>query len=811
VTTPTSQEFEKLGVFYIGRPYSIKERKAGEGIVLYDSKDLLTHAVCVGMTGSGKTGLCISLIEEAAMDSIPVLAIDPKGDLTNLMLTFPDLNGKDFAPWVDAGEAERKGLSVDQYAQQQAELWKKGLESWGESGERIQRMRQNADFAIYTPGSSAGRRLSILKSFAAPEQSLREDDELFRERIATTVTSVLGLVGIEADPVRSREHILLSSILDQTWRNNKDLDLASLIQQIQKPTFSRVGVMDLDSFFPAKERFELAMSINSLLASPGFADWMEGEPLDIGSLLYTSDARPRVSIISIAHLSDAERMFVVSLVLNQMLGWVRRQSGTASLRALLYIDEIFGYFPPVANPASKQPLLTLLKQARAFGVGVVLATQNPVDLDYKGLSNTGTWFIGRLQTERDKARVIEGLEGASASQGGNFKRQEMEAIMAGLGSRIFLMNNVHNDAPVIFESRWAMSYLRGPLTRDQIKQLAKTSDRTTESKTTTAGSLTETAPSTVSTAADHLKAEAARPVLPPGIDQYFLPIRSLSASGIVYQPMVLGAAEISYDDRKTGITTARTVVLLAPVADGPAGIGWEGATLSEVGLDELESQPEDDAARYELLLPSASDPKKYTVWSKDLVNYLFRSQSLQLMKSSTFNRFSNIDENERDFRIRLQHLVREDRDAALAKLEQKYGPKVNAITERIRKAEQAIGREQSQASDAKMQTILNVGSTLLGAIFGNRALSTTNVGRAASSARSASRAMRESQDVGRAEETLEALQSQLNQLQDTFKEESEELKARTDPATEALETIEIKPKKKDIVVKLVALVWVPKS
>lgn len=811
MTTPTSQEFEKLGVFYIGRPYSIKERKAGEGIVLYDSKDLLTHAVCVGMTGSGKTGLCISLIEEAAMDSIPVLAIDPKGDLTNLMLTFPDLDGKDFAPWVDSGEAERKGLSVEQYAQQQAELWKKGLESWGESGERIRRLRQSADFAIYTPGSSAGRRLSILKSFATPEQSLREDDELFRERIATTVTSVLGLVGIEADPVRSREHILLSSILDQAWRNDKDLDLASLIQQIQTPPFSRVGVMDLNSFFPARERFELAMSINSLLASPGFADWMEGEPLDIGSLLYTSDARPRVSIISIAHLSDAERIFVVSLILNQMLGWVRRQSGTASLRALLYIDEIFGYFPPVANPATKQPLLTLLKQARAFGVGVVLATQNPVDLDYKGLSNTGTWFIGRLQTERDKARVIEGLEGAAASQGGSFKRQEMEAIMAGLGSRIFLMNNVHNDAPTIFESRWAMSYLRGPLTRDQIKQLAKTSDRTPESKTTTAGSLTEAAPSTVTTTADHSKAEAARPVLPPGIDQYFLPIRSVSASEIVYQPMVLGAAEISYDDRKAGITTSRSVVLLAPVADGPAGIGWEGATPSEVGLDELESQPEDDAARYGLLLPSASDPKKYAAWSKDLVNYLFRSQSLQLMKSSTFNRFSNIDENERDFRVRLQHLVREDRDAALAKLEQKYGPKVNAITERIRRAEQAIDREQSQASDAKMQTILNVGSTLLGAIFGNRALSTTNVGRAASSARSASRAMRESQDVGRAEETLEALQSQLNQLQDTFKEESEELKARTDPATETLETIEIKPKKKDIVVKLVALVWVPES
>ena len=426
-----AEEFEKLGVFYLGRPYSMAERRPGQGIVLYDSKDLLTHAVCVGMTGSGKTGLCISLIEEAAIDSIPVVAIDPKGDLGNLLLTFPDLKSEDFAPWVDLAEAERKGLKVEQYAEQQAEFWKKGLESWGETGDRIRRLRQNAEFAIYTPGSGAGRRLSMLKSFAAPEANVRDDDELLRERIGATVTGLLGLIGIDADPVRSREHILLSTILNKAWREGLDLDLGSLIQQIQQPPFNRVGVMELDSFFSPKDRFELAMSVNNLLASPSFAEWMDGEPLDIASLLHTRDARPRVSIISIAHLNDSERMFVVSLILNQVVGWIRQQSGTTSLRAILYMDEIFGFFPPVANPASKQPLLTLLKQARAFGLGVVLATQNPVDLDYKGLSNTGTWFIGRLQTERDKARVMEGLEGARSSQGAAFDRQKMEEMIAG--------------------------------------------------------------------------------------------------------------------------------------------------------------------------------------------------------------------------------------------------------------------------------------------------------------------------------------------------------------------------------------------
>ena len=812
MTIPTSQDFEKLGVFYIGRPYSIKEHKAGQGIVLYDSRDLLTHAVCVGMTGSGKTGLCISLIEEAAMDSIPVLAIDPKGDLTNLLLTFPDLEASDFAPWVDSGEAERKGLSVDLYAQQQAELWKKGLESWGESGERIQKMRQNADFAIYTPGSSAGRGLSLLKSFDVPEASLLEDGELFRERVSTTVTSLLGLAGIDADPVRSREHILLCSILDDAWRNNQNLDLGSLIQRIQQPPFNRVGVMDLDAFFPAKERFELAMSINSLLASPSFADWMEGEPLDIGSLLYAKDSRPRVSIISIAHLNDAERMFVVSLILNQMLGWVRRQSGTASLRAILYIDELFGYLPPVANPPSKQPLMTLLKQARAFGVGVVMATQNPVDLDYKGLSNTGTWFIGRLQTERDKARVMEGLEGAAASQGGNFRRQEMEEILAGLGSRVFLMNNVHNDAPIVFESRWAMSYLRGPLTRNQIKQISATSDQSTALAVPINEEPPQSVSSTKTASRSDLKEAGSRPVLPPGINQYFVPLRSASGADvkIVYQPMILGAAEISYDDRKSGVSVSRDVMLLASLADKPGGLEWEEATPSDVGIDELESTPEDDAS-YEGLPSAASDPRKYASWSKDLVNFLYRSQALQLMRSPTFNRFSNIDENERDFRIRLQHLAHEDRDAGLAKLEQKYAPKLNTINERIRRAEQTIQKERSQSGDAKMQTVLNVGSTLLGALFGNRTFSSTNIGRAASSARSASRAMRESQDVGRAEETLGALEAQLAEMQERFKRESEDFKTRTDPSTESLETVDIKPKKKDITVKLVALVWVPRS
>ncbi|MBF8300352.1 MAG: uncharacterized protein HW394_722, partial [Acidobacteria bacterium] len=392
-------------------------------------------------------------------------------DLSNLLLTFPNLAPEEFAPWVNEDDARRKGQSVAEFAADQAALWKKGLASWGQDGARIARLKNAAEFTIYTPGSTAGVPLSIVKSFAAPAAFIASDAELLRDRIQTTATSVLGLVGVDADPIRSREHILLSTIFQSAWTQGRDLTLPDIIQQIQTPPVARVGVMDLDSFFPARERFALAMSLNNLLAAPGFDVWMQGEALDIGHLLWGADGKPRVSICSIAHLGDAERMFFVSLLLNQVVGWMRSQPGTTSLRAIVYMDEIFGYFPPVSNPPSKAPLLTLLKQARAYGVGIVLATQNPVDLDYKGLANTGTWFLGRLQTERDKARVLDGLEGSATTTGRPFDRQAMEQTLAGLASRIFVMNNVHEDAPVVFESRWALSYLRGPLGRNEIRRL----------------------------------------------------------------------------------------------------------------------------------------------------------------------------------------------------------------------------------------------------------------------------------------------------------------------------------------------------
>ncbi|HET8781236.1 MAG TPA: hypothetical protein VFM63_02370, partial [Pyrinomonadaceae bacterium] len=775
-----------------GRPFDLAENKAKDSLLLYDSKDLVTHAVCVGMTGSGKTGLCIGLLEEAAIDGIPAIIIDPKGDLGNLLLTFPNLAAQDFAPWVNEGDAQKKGLSTDAYAAQQADLWKNGLAEWGQDGERIKRLRDAADFRIYTPGSNAGISVSILKSFTAPPETLRQDTELLGERINTTVTSLLGLVGIDADPIRSREHILISNILHQEWSAGRDLDIGMLIQKIQTPPMTKIGVMDLDSFFPADDRFELAMALNHLLASPSFAAWMEGDPLDIPSILYTPAGKPRHAIFSIAHLGDAERMFFVSLLLNQVLGWMRAQSGTTSLRAILYMDEIFGYFPPVANPPSKLPLLTLLKQGRAFGLGVVLVTQNPVDLDYKGLSNAGTWFIGRLQTERDKARVLEGLEGIAVGTGQKFDRQEMDQLLAGLRTRIFLMNNTHDERPEVFETRWTMSYLRGPLTRTQIKSL-------TDPVETQPVEPAKTAPISIPRSAP----QSEKPVLPPEIPQYYIPIRSSSDGKISYRPMLLGAAQIHYTD-----STTIDLILLAEISNGPITLDWNTATAISVPLDDLQAEAEEKADFGEV--PQiATKQKPYATWGKDLATWIYRNHRLELFESTSLDVASNPGETERDFRVRMQQIAREQRDEAVEKLRRKYAPKFEQLEERKRRAQQMVERQMDQAQGQKYQTAISFGATLLGSLLGRKKTGLGTLGRATTTARGVSRSMRETEDVNRAEENLAAITQKLADLEADFKADAAVIERSFDPQTEELGKVSLKPKKVNIDVKLVALAWAP--
>jgi hypothetical protein len=773
-------DFEKLGKLYLGRRFDPGRGEPTEIPVLYDSKDLTTHAVCVGMTGSGKTGLCLTLLEEAAIDGIPALCIDPKGDLGNLMLTFPELRPSDFAPWIDPAEAERNGRSVEEEAEAVSASWREGLARWGQDGARIQRLRDAVDIDIYTPGSSAGRALRVLESFDPPGADA--DADARRDQIVGVVSSLLALLGIDPDPVNSKEHILLSNLLSHAWSRSESLALADLVRSIVDPPFDRVGVMDLESFYPASERHKLAMRINGLLASPGFSAWLEGEPVDIQRLLWSEEGKPRVAILSIAHLSDAERMFFVSTLLNRVVSWVRRQSGTSSLRAILYMDEVFGFLPPVAEPPSKTPLLTLLKQARAHGLGVVLATQNPVDLDYKALSNCGTWFLGRLQTERDVARVVDGLAGAASAAGHPLDRAEIERLLGGLRSRVFLLNNAHDDGHVLFHTRWAMSYLRGPLTRSQIK------------------SLTERPPPPERRAAEPQREQSsppapggARPVLPAGIDEVFLG----SEPGL-YVPHLMATVTLHYVRASHGLDRWEERVIVAPLSDGSP---WESAELLDPEDVELHREAP-EGARF-IVPPAGSIGKsRFRSYPKQIRSHVYQDLPKRLWRCKPLKLESEADETKAEFAARVQLASREQRDAEVEKLRKRFATKVERTQERIRRAQGRLDRERSQYDQQKLQTGISMGATVLGAIFGRG-----GIGRATTTARSAGRVARERDDVLRAEDEVRELEQTLRALEIEVEEEIRAVQTELESTPLEIEEIVVRPRKSDLEVANLKLAW----
>jgi len=751
----TTTDYEKLGSFYLGREVDPATHETTDDLVLYDSRDLVTHGVVLGMTGSGKTGLCISMLEEAAMDNIPALVIDPKGDIANLFLTFPDLAPGDFRPWVNEDAAHRKGVDADTFATQQAELWKSGLAKWGQDGERIRRMREKSEFCLFTPGSSAGIPVSILGSLSAPPQVIIDDAETFGDRVESTATSLLGMLGINADPLQSREHILISAILSHYWKIGKDLDLPLFIQAIQHPPFDKVGVLALDQFFSTDKRFELTMKVNNLLAAPGFSQWLEGPALDIEKLLYSPEGKPRVSILCISHLNDTERMFIVSMVLNQMVSWMRRQQGTTSLRALLYMDEIFGFLPPTANPPSKKPLMTLLKQGRAFGVGTLLATQNPVDLDYKALSNIGTWFLGRLQTERDQARVMDGLQGAAATQGGKFDRAALQRTLAGLGNRKFLLHNVHDDEDILFETRWAMSYLPGPLSRPQIKTLVDPIRHRFEFAAPIA-SIPSTAISSTS------DTSTVKPKVDSRVNEFFLPAEG-EPTNSVYTPYLLRQSEIAFNDKSTGISTTRKLSELVPFTNDASLTDDSRPEPFDGNPKDLGSKP-DPSITFAHLLSSAGESTFYTTGERDWKDQLYREQTLEVLACPALKLTGAIDESRESFQAKVDLKSRELRDEEKDKLRTKYVSKFRTIETRIRRAEQAVAREEEQAAAAKRGSLITIGQSILGALFGGgrSRISATKIGTAG---RSASRAWQQHGDIKRAESNLEDAQKDFEAME----------------------------------------------
>jgi|694.fasta_scaffold20775_2 hypothetical protein len=808
IETPT--DIEGLGVFYLGR--KVEDAVAGGPPLLIDARRFTTHAVCVGMTGSGKTGLLIDLIEEAAIDGIPTLVIDPKGDLANVLLSFPGLAAADFLPWVEADAAKRDGITLEELAERTAKKWSDGLTASGQSAERIRRLHEAVDMAVYTPGSRTGRPLAMLESLEPPAAHVVDDVEARRERIESLVSGILALVGIDAEPGKNREHVLLSTIIDSMWRSGQKVDFGSLVRAIPAPPIERVGFLDLENFYPAGERFQLASRLNTVAAAPGFEAWLEGEPLDVGRLLWTPAGKPRVAVVSIAHLSDAQRMAFVTLLAGQTVAWMRTQGGTSSLKALFLMDEVFGYVPPTANPPSKTPILTLMKQARAYGLGVVLATQNPVDLDYKGLSNAGIWFLGRLQTARDKARVLDGLEGAASSAGKSFDRAKVDRLLSGLEQRMFLLHSVHDDEETVFQSRWTMAYLRGPLLREEIRRLTQTA------ALQTAAVVPGEPPAPAVPGVGSYKnagreagaGGGARPLLPPGIREVFLaPRHAVPLDGVVhYKPAILGRGRVRFAKPAARIDVNKEVICLAPASDSVGESAWEQA-------DQLAEAPEVEPAPRTgtfASLPSAlAGPKGYASLATALKGHLGRTSRLVLWTAHEIDAVSRPDETEADFRVRIAQRVKEWRDAEVDRVRDRNAAKLASLSDRIDRARQKVERERAEAKNKSMQTYVSIGSAVLGALLGRKAATSTNIGRAATSMRSASRSARQQADVVHAEESLSTLEERRQAIEDEVAAELERIRLESSPERIQLEQMEIPARKTDIAVDDVVLAWVPQE
>ncbi len=824
---------DKPGKLYLGREYDLKKSTVTDRPVLYKTRHLTTHGVILGMTGSGKTGLGIILLEETLLQGVPVLILDPKGDMTNLLLTFPDLRPEDFTPWVDPEGARRREMSVEEYATREARKWREGLAEWDITGERIGRLRQAAQFTIFTPGSEAGQPVDVLHFFDTPDLDWDIHEESLRERIGGIVSALLGLVGVEADPLQSPEHIMLARIIEHVWRAHQQLDLPALIRLLQKPPFHQVGAFEMETFFPEKERFALARSLNNLIAAPGFENWQEGTPLDVGPLLHAGDGRPRASVFYLAHLNDAQRAFFITLFLEAVRDWLRAQSGTTDLRALLYFDEVFGYFPPYpANPPTKGPLLALVKQGRAAGLGVVLATQNPADLDYKGLTNAGTWAVGSLRAERDKERVLEGLEGAIAEAGATMDRRTLDRALGALKPRVFLLHDIREGAPVFFHTRWAMSYLRGPLTREQVREVTEgqgegETGRRGDGETRgqgdgetrgrgdgEAGGMGEREDRMIA----GLTAEP--PTLPPDVAQVFLPPTTtfewalrgyeeragravlVQERRLVYTPHLLGLGTVRMLDRKRGVDHREDVARLVRPGEGPARVDWDEGEVV-VSEDDLASRPMGEGF-YAPVASTLARPRDLKRWEKDFADYLYHNVSVTLWHNPALKLDGTVGESRRDFRVRCEEEARRGRDAELKKARASAEKEMTRVQERIRREKRELAEDQEEVDARKREELLSFGESAFNLIAGRR--SSAMLSRASRKRRMTRQAKA---DVEESLAAIEDLEEQLEDLGAQWEERAAEINDRWADTLEEIETIEVTPRRADVTVEFCGLAWAP--
>ena len=838
--------------FYLGRLFDPANGKPLDQPLLYDPADLTTHAVVTGMTGSGKTGLCIALLEEAALQGIPALIIDPKGDLTNLLLHFPDLAPQDFQPWLDPEMARRAGQTLESAAAQAAQAWRNGLAEWGMDREQLLALKNAAQFAVYTPGSDAGIPVSVLTSLRAPSIPWEGNRDVLREQIVCTVTALMGLVGfMDIDPLRSREHILLSNIFENAWSKDQSLDLSELILQAQNPPFDKLGAFPVDTFFPAKDRMGLALQLNNILAAPAFEVWREGQALDIAALLFMPDGRPRHSVFYLAHLSDPERMFFVTLLLSAVETWMRTQTGATSLRALLYMDEIFGYLPPVSNPPSKQPLLRMLKQARAFGLGLLLATQNPVDVDYKALSNAGSWFIGKLQTDQDKQRLLDGLESAAS---GSLDRRAYDKLISSLGKRIFLLHNVHTPPSAArggagsggaFQTRWTMNFLAGPLTHAQIPALnilaganfrsSVTGDQfsvqpptqTPEPVSVPEGfapipvainqqpSAINQQPSTISSQ----QASLTRPAIPARISEFFLPLNTsfakaaaasgeslppqAAAAGIVYHPAILASAQVRFLDRKYNLDMEQVKSVLVTNPERRGIVRWDDFTARLPTPGEMDPAP-DPKGRFSAMEAPFSDARLMAALQKDFADWVYRSSKVTVRANQALGVFATPDVSQAEFMKTCAEAAREARDAEITKAAAALDRQIKTLKDKIAREERELKMDETELQQRKGEELATHAENVLG-VFGGRSSN-----RRLSSSLSKHRLTEQSkEDVQESIEVLKQYGQELTALEQQRQQAMEAARGQWGDVVNDITEIPILPKKMDIYVNLFGVAWLP--
>lgn len=888
--------------FYLGRRYDPSTRRLTEDVVYYDSRDLTTHAVVVGMTGSGKTGLCITLLEEAILDNIPAIIIDPKGDITNLLLTFPDMQPTDFAPWINLDDAHRAGSDIHQYSSVVAQRWRDGLQSWGIVPDRMRWLKQATKYSIYTPGSDAGLPISILASLRAPRGGWAGNEEANREHINGIVTALLALVGRDSKPVQDKDHVLIANLLEYAWQHGQDLTLEDIILQIQRPPFTKLGAFTVDEYISERDRTKLALEMNNIIAAPSFQSWINGEPMDIQRLLYQPDGRPRVSIFYIAHLSEPERMFIVTLLLENMLGWMRTQSGTTSLRALLYIDEVFGYFPPYPrNPPTKDPMLRLLKQARAFGLGLILATQNPGDLDYKGLSNAGTWFIGRLQSENDKARVMSGLQSLTTTENAT-EMADVSRLISDIEPRVFIMHNVHDDGgPVMVHTRWAMNYLRGPLTRQQVQILMATQRQqlagqryapaqaagvavgagsqpasyaaqqvavfTPQSAPPPPPTLPNMPPASLPEAppmppelptataplmqqmpqatpgytqpmppdANYTRSQqltstgqmvpqgytSSQPPISSSTPQYFLPPSVPSQQAVTqweqrtnfaaynqggailaYRPVLLAQATVRYADRKTSMFSSRTYAYHIPNLDRAGIVHWDQHQAPPVDTRTLGTAP-NGAAIFGEPSNGLTDAKRMAALRRELSDMLYATARMAIPYNSVLDIYANPDADISEFRARLMQAARERRDAEVDALTTKYEGILDRLEEDMRRTSQKLETEKRELSEQKRNELFTTGEAILGIMKGRTHFTLSRMSQAALYRK------RTSGDVALYEQGLSEAQEKMAKAEGEFEAALKDLNDKWAKVAQQSEEYMITPYKKDIVIDVFGLGWIP--